>query len=108
MIQVFQIIQLKGFAVKLRMIALFSMTAALALAAPAQSQTLSVSPIPDGVENRFCYYAGLAYSPQSYIIITGSNSVTTTSNEVQERLLQCVASDEGPLHWVGRSKVRNG
>jgi hypothetical protein len=80
----------------------------LALGAEAQSQTLSVSPIPDGVESRFCYYAGLAYSPQSYILVTGSNSVTTTSNEVQERLLQCVASDDGPLHWVGRSKVRNG
>ena len=91
---------------KLCMIAVFSMTASLALTAPAQSQTLSVSPIPDGVENRFCYYAGLAYSPQSYIIITGNNSVTATSSEIQERLLECVAADDGSLHWVGRSKIR--
>lgn len=78
------------------------------LSLSAQSQTLAVSPIPDGVENRFCYYAGLAYSKQSYIIITGSNNVTSTSSEVQERLLECVASDDGSLQWVGRSKIQTG
>ncbi|MEM6577634.1 MAG: hypothetical protein AAF678_04015, partial [Pseudomonadota bacterium] len=33
----------------------------------AYSQTLSVSPIPDDAEARFCYYAGLAYSEDSAI-----------------------------------------
>lgn len=82
--------------------------ALIPLSLHAQSQTLSVSPIPDDVENRFCYYAGLAYSKQSYIIITGSNSVTSTSSEVQERLLECVESDDESLHWVGRSKISTG
>jgi len=72
----------------------------------AQSQTLSASPIPDGVESRFCYYAGLAYSKQSYIIIRGSDTATATSSEIQERLLECIASDDGTLNWVGRSKVQ--
>ncbi len=73
----------------------------------AQGQTLSASPIPDQVENRFCYYAGLAYSRNSYIVVTGSNTVTATSNEVQEKLLECVASDDGSFRWIGRSKIQN-
>lgn len=90
--------------------AVLSMAAALMLpiGVQAQGQTLSASPIPDGVENRFCYYAGLAYSLNSYIIISSSNSVTATSSETRERLLECVAADDGSLRWVGRSKIQNG
>lgn len=76
------------------------------LMASAQSQTLSVSPIPDDAENRFCYYAGLAYSIQSYIVISGRNTVTNTSNDIQERLLECISADDGSLKWVGRSKIQ--
>lgn len=80
----------------------------LPISAHAQSQTLSASPIPDDAENRFCYYAGLVYSKQSYIVIAGDNTVTSKSVETQQRLLECVSGDDGSLHWVARSKIQTG
>ena len=82
--------------------------AMLATQAPAQ-QTLSLaSPIPDGAETRFCYYKGLAYSPDSFIVIFGDNTVTETINTREERLLRCVSSDKGTMHWKPQSTFQVG
>jgi len=40
---------------------------ATGIATGAAAQTLGVSPIPQGAEERFCYYAGLAYSPDAIV-----------------------------------------
>lgn len=67
-------------------------------------QTLSLaSPIPDGAETRFCYYKGLAYSLDSFIVIFGDNTVTETINTREERLLRCVSNDKGNMHWNPQS-----
>ena len=67
-------------------------------AAFAQSSMISVSPIPDDAEKRFCYYEGLAYSSQSLLTVDvpfRRESATAT----QKRLLRCVVSEEGDHFW---------
>ena len=77
--------------------------ALLATQAPAQ-QTLSLaSPIPDGAENRFCYYRGLTYSENAFIVVLGDNTVTNTISTRQERLLRCHREDDGSLTWRPQS-----
>ena len=72
-----------------------------ALAQEASSTVLSgVSPIPSDAEKRFCYYAGLAYSPDAYLPLTGSAKTV---------LLQCIKSGDKSTNeiyvWVVRSDV---
>ncbi|MTI03828.1 MULTISPECIES: hypothetical protein [Alphaproteobacteria] len=76
-----------------------------ALASPVLAQqTLSTaSPIPDGAETRFCYYEGMAYSLDSFILVTGDNTVTSTITTREERLLRCVRGDDGGMHWKPQS-----
>lgn len=70
----------------------------------AAQQTLSLaSPIPDDAEIRFCYYQGMAYSMDSFIVVTGDNTVTPTVSTREERLLRCVQSEAGPMHWKPQS-----
>ena len=45
----------------------------------AQSSLLTASPIPDNAETRFCYYASLAYSKNSYVLLTGTRAQETVS-----------------------------
>ncbi len=77
--------------------------ALLATQAPAQ-QTLSLaSPIPGGAENRFCYYKGMAYSEDAFVLLVGDNTVTSTVSTVQERLLRCHRDSDGTLKWKPQS-----
>ena len=85
-----------------------------------------VSPIPEGATNDFCYYNGLAYSPNSYLPIrfptqdvvsvrgTGEQLVTAESNpDVRTILLQCVDAEAvgrtectaGGMAWAVRQNV---
>ncbi|WP_425083137.1 hypothetical protein [Ruegeria profundi] len=67
-------------------------------------QTLSLaSPMPDGAETRFCYYEGLAYSEDAFVLMVGDNTVTNTITTVQERLLRCHRDSDGTLKWRPQS-----
>ncbi|WP_424831019.1 hypothetical protein [Ruegeria sp.] len=67
-------------------------------------QTLSTaSPIPDGAETRFCYYDGMAYSEDAFVLLTGDNTVTQTVSTIQERLLRCHRESDGTLKWKPQS-----
>ena len=85
-------------------LAIFSMCGT-GLAQESPTILSGVSPIPSDAQARFCYYAGLAYSPNSYLAIivplrtTGTVSVAETSGGVsakaettpgQRVLFQCV------------------
>ncbi len=72
--------------------------AASSSAALAQSSLLSVSPIPDDAEKRFCYYEGLAYSSQSLLTVDVPFR-RESAEATQKRLLKCVVSEEGDLFW---------
>ena len=50
-------------------LAVFSMCGA-SIAQESPTMFSGVSPIPNDAQERFCYYAGLAYSPNSYLPIT--------------------------------------
>lgn len=77
--------------------------ALLASQASAQ-QTLSfASPIPDGAETKFCYYEGMAYSQDAFVLLTGDNTVTETVRTIQERLLRCHREGDGTLKWKPQS-----
>jgi hypothetical protein len=67
-------------------------------AALAQSTVLSVSPIPDDAEKRFCYYEGLAFSSQSLLTVDVPFR-RESAEATQKRLLKCVVSEEGDLFW---------
>ena len=67
-------------------------------AALAQSSLLSVSPIPDDAEKRFCYYEGLAYSSLSLLTVDVPFR-RESAEATQKRLLKCVVSEEGDLFW---------
>lgn len=43
----------------------------MASAAPAQQMLSTASPIPDGAETRFCYYEGMAYSEDAFVLMVG-------------------------------------
>ena len=64
----------------------------------AQSSVLSVSPIPDDAQKRFCYYEGLAYSSQSLLTVDVPFR-RESAEATQKRLLKCVVSEEGDLFW---------
>ncbi|KUJ82235.1 hypothetical protein [Ruegeria profundi] len=75
----------------------------LATQAPAQQMLSTASPIPDGAESRFCYYDGMAYSEDAFVLMVGDNTVTSTVSTVQERLLRCHRDDDGTLKWRPQS-----
>ncbi len=80
------------------------LTLAVLASAAAAQQTLSLaSPIPDGAESRFCYYEGLAYSEDAFVLLVGDNTVTDTISTVQERLLRCHRDSDGTLKWRPQS-----
>ncbi len=84
----------------------FTLWLALTLLASTTSaqQTLSLaSPMPDGAEIRFCYYEGLAYSEDAFVLMVGDNTVTNTITTVQERLLRCHRDSDGTLKWRPQS-----
>jgi len=77
--------------------------ALLASQAPAQQSLSLASPIPDGAEKRFCYYEGMAYSQDAFVLLVGDNTVTSTVSTRQERLLRCHREDDGTLKWKPQS-----
>jgi hypothetical protein len=74
----------------------------------AAAETLSVSPIPDDAEGRFCYYAGLAYSEAASITLDVPNRRDSTT-ATQKREFTC-SRDEGKdnLIWVEIDIERRG
>ncbi len=77
--------------------------ALLASQASAQQMLSTASPIPDGAESRFCYYDGMAYSQDAFVLLTGDNTVTETVSTIQERLLRCHREGDGTLKWKPQS-----
>ncbi len=75
----------------------------LASAAPAQQMLSTASPIPDGAETRFCYYEGMAYSEDAFVVLFGDNTVTSTVGTREEHLMRCARRDDGSLHWKPQS-----
>ncbi|WP_037310235.1 hypothetical protein [Ruegeria halocynthiae] len=70
-------------------------------------QTLSTaSPIPDGAETRFCYYQGMAYSLDAFVVIFGDNTVTSTASTREEHLLRCIKGDDGTMSWKPQSSFQ--
>jgi hypothetical protein len=86
------------------------LVALIAGSAPAMAQSvlMAASPIPDNAETRFCYYAGLAYSENAFVLMTGSNTVTETTRNTEERLLRCNKGDEGILSWKPEGTMQLG
>lgn len=105
-----------------------SMLPLLAGAAQAQSTLLTASPIPDDAERRFCYYAGLAYSVDSYILIGGTQVTQVTGSTAalsaegggtlqgggqvrrsdEQKPLRCVVGDDGILGWSSVATLQLG
>lgn len=81
---------------------------ALPTTVSAQSALLAASPIPENAEKRFCYYNGLAFSENAFVLMTGSNTVTTTTLITEERLLRCDKNDDGSLTWKPESTMQLG
>ncbi len=80
----------------------------LASQATAQQTLSTASPIPDGAETRFCYYGGMAYSMDAFVVIFGDNTVTDTISTREEHLLRCVKNDDGSLSWKPQSSFQIG
>ncbi|MBO9410260.1 MULTISPECIES: hypothetical protein [unclassified Ruegeria] len=72
----------------------------------AQQTLTTASPIPDGAETKFCYYAGMAYSMDAFVVIFGDNNVTATSTTREEHLLRCVKNDDGSMSWKPQSSFQ--
>jgi len=96
----------KGSLMRKLMMSLIIMTCAAP--AMAQSTLLAASPVPENAEKRFCYYAGLTYSENAFILMTGSNTVTETTRNTEERLLRCHKGDDGVLSWKPESTMQLG
>ncbi|MBO9444549.1 hypothetical protein [Ruegeria sp. R14_0] len=79
--------------------------ALLASQAGAQQSLIGASPIPVGAELRFCYYNGLAYSADAYVVISGKNNVTETSSAREEHLLRCRKGSDGLMRWQPESGI---
>ncbi len=80
----------------------------LVCAVGASAETLSVSPIPDDAEARFCYYAGLAYSEDASLTIDVPNRREGTE-AVQKRELRGTRQDDSTsLKWVAIDIERQG
>lgn len=77
--------------------------ALLASQASAQQTLTTASPIPDGAETKFCYYNGMAYSQDAFVLLVGDNTVTQTVSTIQERLLRCHRESDGTLKWKPQS-----
>ncbi len=74
----------------------------------ASAETLTVSPIPEDAETRFCYYAGLAYSEASSITVDVPNRRQGTE-AVQKREFICTRPDDSSsLKWVAIDIERQG
>ncbi|CUH45981.1 hypothetical protein [Ruegeria atlantica] len=80
--------------------------ALLASQASAQQSLIGASPIPVGAELRFCYYNGLAYSVDAYVVISGNNTVTETSSTREEHLLRCIKGGDGAMKWKPESGIQ--
>lgn len=70
-------------------------------------ELIGPSPIPEGAEKRFCYYAGLAYSEESYILLSGPTEEVEGSAVNAQRLLECI-NDGDRMRWIGRSSIQVG
>lgn len=113
----------------MKRIILAAVLGGLALPAGAQTTLLTASPIPDDAEKRFCYYGGLAYSVNAYILVGGSGGVTQVSGlggsqlgegaaamhpgtqvvrEDERKPLQCVAGEGGVLGWKPVASIQLG
>ncbi|MDV7144293.1 hypothetical protein R3X27_16535 [Tropicimonas sp. TH_r6] len=107
--------------------ALALLIAGLAIPATAQTALLTASPIPEGAESRFCYYAGLAYSKNAYLLIGGNNqSAQMTGGTIgstgdaggalhsggqiqtrgEQKPLECVEGDDGVLRWTSVATIQ--
>ena len=76
-----------------------------AMAQDVTSVLVGVSPIPEGAKEDYCYYNGLAYSPNSYLPITiptqerllvataGGQAVEAEGGDVRIILMQCVDAE---------------
>jgi len=74
----------------------------------ASAQTLSVSPIPDDAESRFCYYAGLVYSEDANLTLDVPNR-RQGEEAVQKRAFICTKdAASGSMKWVGIDVERQG
>ena len=82
------------------------LAALLATPVVAQSQVVTASPIPDNAETRFCYYAGNAYSENAFILLVGRNTVTSSTQTQEERLLRCYREEDGRLTWRPQSTLQ--
>ncbi len=84
--------------------------ACIATSSFAESRIFAGSPIPDNAENRFCYFAGLAYSENAFILLTGTNpanlNVSQAASSTRERLQRCVRGDDGNLSWRPESQMQ--
>ena len=80
--------------------------ALLASQASAQQTLLAASPIPVGAELRFCYYQGMAYSVDAFVVIFGDNTVTETSSTREEHLLRCIKGGDGLMKWKPQSSFQ--
>ncbi|WP_377186656.1 hypothetical protein [Ruegeria meonggei] len=67
--------------------------------APARQKLSTTSPILEDAETLFCYYRGIAYSLEAFVVIFGENPVTSTTSTHEEHLLRCVKSDDGTMSW---------
>lgn len=86
-----------------------------AMAQDVTSVLAGVSPIPEGAKEDYCYYNGLAYSPNSYLPITiptrekllvaaaGGQAVEAEGGDVRVILMQCVDAEA-----VGRDECSSG
>lgn len=78
-----------------------SVVTSLALSGAGLAQTeglLSASPIPEGAASAFCYYGGLAYSPNALLLIDIPYR-RQGPDATQNRLLRCVTAEGGGLGW---------
>ena len=86
----------------------FFILPAVLLCSGAWAETLTVSPIPDNAEERFCYHAGLAYSESSSITLDVPNRRDGTE-AVQKREFLCTRDESSNnLVWVGVDLERSG
>lgn len=113
----------------MKQIALAALALVLPLQAPAQTSLLSASPIPEGAETRFCYYAGMAYSRNAYILVggetgaanlsagpnsavTGSGGALNAGGQIRQtsdaKPLQCVVGSDGTLGWSAVATIQIG
>lgn len=67
--------------------------------APARQKLSTTSPILEDAETLFCYYSGMAYSLDAFVVIFGDNPVTSTARTREEQLLHYFKGDDGTMSW---------